>query len=309
MSGIAGLALTAGCAKPHASNCEAATDFPGYIDAHSHVWSSDTELFPLGSWAKKDAMSPAEFTAEQLLETALPFGVERAVLIQHSPYFGYDSSYLIDCRRRFPGVFSIVGMIDERKPDLSRRLSDAVALGVRGIRISPTIHGDRTPVASPKDWLTVPAMQALWKVAAELRVAMCPIVSAEFLSTLDTMCAQFPETVCVIDHLGHVHESKEDRAADLLCLARHRNAYVKVSGFYKAGAQSAGYDGLLPLIRRAVEAFGPERLMWGSDCPYQLRNGHTYSASISLIRDRLDSLAASDRRAILRGTAERIFFS
>jgi len=49
--------------------------------------------------------------------------------------------------------------------------------------------------------------------------------------------------------------------------------------------------------------------MWATDCPFQLQNGHTYSDSIALIRDRLDFLSDDDKSWMLRKTAEKIFFS
>jgi predicted TIM-barrel fold metal-dependent hydrolase len=62
------------------------------------------------------------------------------------------------------------------------------------------------------------------------------------------------------------------------------------------------------MIRRLLDAFGSERLMWASDCPYQVEAPHTYEASIALIRDRLDNINDEDRQNILRNTAERVFF-
>jgi predicted TIM-barrel fold metal-dependent hydrolase len=63
------------------------------------------------------------------------------------------------------------------------------------------------------------------------------------------------------------------------------------------------------MIRRLLDAFGPQRLMWATDCPYQVQGGQTYEDSISLIRDRLDFLSDGDREWILRKTAERLFFA
>jgi predicted TIM-barrel fold metal-dependent hydrolase len=63
------------------------------------------------------------------------------------------------------------------------------------------------------------------------------------------------------------------------------------------------------MIRRLKEAYGRERLMWASDCPFQVENGHTYRDSIELVRSRLDFLTPSDRDWLLKGTAERVFFS
>jgi predicted TIM-barrel fold metal-dependent hydrolase len=58
-----------------------------------------------------------------------------------------------------------------------------------------------------------------------------------------------------------------------------------------------------------LEAFGPERLMWGSDCPYQLAEGHGYGRSLALIQSGLDFLNADAQAQLLQRTAERVFFS
>ena len=60
---------------------------------------------------------------------------------------------------------------------------------------------------------------------------------------------------------------------------------------------------------RLRDAYGASRLMWASDCPYQVQGVHTYAASIALIRDRLDFLTAEERDWILRKTAEKVFFA
>ena len=66
---------------------------------------------------------------------------------------------------------------------------------------------------------------------------------------------------------------------------------------------------MIPMIRRVVDAFGPQRLMWASDCPYQVQGNHDYDSSIALIRDRIDFLSDDDKQQMLRSTAERVFFS
>ena len=65
---------------------------------------------------------------------------------------------------------------------------------------------------------------------------------------------------------------------------------------------------MMPFIKELIHAYGPERLMWGSDSPYQLAPGQGYAASIALIRDRLD-VKVSDREWLLRKTAERVYFT
>jgi hypothetical protein len=68
---------------------------PDYIDAHVHVWTSDTKKYPLAPRYPREQMQPPDFPPEALLPHAQPCGVSRIVLIQMS-YYGYDNSYMLD---------------------------------------------------------------------------------------------------------------------------------------------------------------------------------------------------------------------
>ena len=281
----------------------------GYIDAHSHVWSPQTDRFPLGPWITKEKMEPASFTAEELLAVAEPCGVRQVVLIQHAPYYGDDNAYLIDCARRFPGRFSIVAIVEERRNDLAEHLRSLKRLGVRGIRIGPGRHADRSLVKEPIHWLKATAMRKLWTLATDEGLILCPLMDAPFLPTLEPMLRDFPGTKIALDHFGHALTNMPDELATLLALARYPRVHVKVSGFYKFGDRKAPYDDLAPLIKQVTEAFGSDRLLWGSDCPYQIQAGNNYRDAVALIESGLDFLDASARRAILHDTARRLFFS
>ena len=65
-------------------------------------------------------------------------------------------------------------------------------------------------------------------------------------------------------------------------------------------------DDLIPVVNRIIDAFGPDRLMWGSDSPYQVVLA-TYEDSISLVRDKL-GLSAADKQKILNDTPAKLFF-
>ena len=125
------------------------------------------------------------------------------------------------------------------------------------------------------------------------------------------MCERFPGTPVVIDHLSRIGADGTIRNEDVneLCkLAKQKQVSVKVSAFYGLGAKQAPYLDLAPLIKRVFEAYGPQRLMWASDCPYQLAPGHTYADSIALVRDHLDFLSPEDREWIFSKTAKRVYF-
>jgi predicted TIM-barrel fold metal-dependent hydrolase len=63
------------------------------------------------------------------------------------------------------------------------------------------------------------------------------------------------------------------------------------------------------MIRRVLDAYGPQRLMWATDCPYQVQGQHTYQASLDLILKDAAFLSASDRQWLLRDTAKEVFFN
>ena len=159
-------------------------DHPGYIDAHVHVWTSDTKKYPLAPGYRREQMQPPDFPPEELLSHAQPCGVSRIVLIQMS-YYGYDNSYMLDTMRRFPGIFSGVAVIDEtaRPRDVMRRLAKQ---GVRGFRISPK--------GSPLDrWLGTPGMAAMWRCGSEENLSMCCLIDPDAVPAVDRMCERFPK--------------------------------------------------------------------------------------------------------------------
>ena len=141
---------------------------------------------------------------------------------------------------------------------------------------------------------------------------MCPLINPEDLPHVDALCQQFPDTTVVVDHFARLGISGkiDPPALDQLCrLARFPNVHVKTSAFYALGKKSPPYVDLIPMIRRLADAFGVERLMWASDCPFQVQGEHTYEASIALIRDRIDFLSESDKQWMLKGTADKVFFA
>jgi predicted TIM-barrel fold metal-dependent hydrolase len=274
------------------------------IDAHVHVWTPDTKRYPLAPGFRRDEMKPPTFTPEQLFAHARPCGVGRVVLIQMS-FYGFDNSYMLDTIRRFKGIFAGVAVIDDSAQQPAMEMRRLKEQGVRGFRIYPR----NLPV---DQWLDGAGMQAMWKCGAEEGLAMCHLINPDALPAVDRMCGKYPETPVVIDHFARIGVDGEVRDEDVeqLCrLAKHSNTYVKLSAFYALGLKAAPYLDLAPMIRRLIDAYGVERLMWATDCPYQVQEGHLYADSIELIRSRLDSLSDGDRDWLLRKTAEKVFFS
>jgi predicted TIM-barrel fold metal-dependent hydrolase len=192
---------------------------------------------------------------------------------------------------------------------LADHLRQLKAQGVRGLRIGPNRYADRTLVKDPANWLNAQAMHNLWVQAAEHDLILCTLLNAEQVPTLEPMLNQFPKARIAIDHFGHCTAERPGELQSLLKFARFKGVHVKASGFYKFGDRKAPYDDLAPTIRQVVEAFGPERVLWGSDCPYQVQSENNYRDAVALIENGLDFLKPSDRSAILRDNSKRLFFS
>jgi predicted TIM-barrel fold metal-dependent hydrolase len=91
-------------------------------------------------------------------------------------------------------------------------------------------------------------------------------------------------------------------------MARHKRVMLKVGAFYGLGAKKSPHLELLPLIRRVVTSFGPERCMWESDAPLQAKPPQSYESAVALIREHADFLAPADREQILFHTADQFYF-
>jgi predicted TIM-barrel fold metal-dependent hydrolase len=275
-----------------------------YVDAHCHIWTPDTKTFPLTGGYRRAQMEPASFTVEELRAQMQPLGINRVVLIQMS-FYGYDNSYMLTAIRQHPGQFRGVAVIEQDHGDPAPQMKDLKRQGCSGFRIYPK---DR----DFGQWLSSDTMEAMWRVAAAERLNICCLMDPHGLPALSDMCRKFPETPVVIDHMCRIGVTGEIPPADLeaLCgMARHRQVTVKVSAFYALGKKQPPYHDLGGMIRRLRDAFGPDRLMWASDGPYQMQPPHSYRASLELIQSGLDFLTAADKDALLRTTAARVFFS
>ncbi|MFI4852509.1 MAG: amidohydrolase family protein [Gimesia chilikensis] len=274
-----------------------------YIDAHSHVWTPDVKKYPLAPGYKVADMQPPSFTAEELQAEMMPVGVNRVVLIQMS-FYGFDNSYMLDCMAKYPGMFSGVAVIDQKGDNPTPKMLNLKKKGVRGFRIAPKTK-------KVDEWLDGACMEEMWTTGAKEGMAMCCLMNPNGLPALDKMCQKHRDTTVVIDHLARIGVTGkiETEEVDALCkMAKHPNVYVKVSAFYALGKKQMPYHDLAPLIKKVYQAFGAKRLMWATDCPYQVQGPHTYKASIDLIKNGLPFLSDDDKSWILEKTAEHVFF-
>lgn len=287
----------------------AGTHYRPVFDAHVHIWTSDFAKYPLSpGFYPKDLGIPS-FTAEELLRNARPAGVTVINLVQMT-WYGLDHSYILDVIRKHPRTFVGTGIIPAIT-DATLASPDATMIELaKGGIYAFRLVGRKNRARPGELWLDYPGYEKMFTAAARHNLALSFLMGPEDLPELDRMCAKHPEAPVIIDHLCRIGATGkiEDDAVTALCrMAKHKRLMVKVGAFYALGAKREPYTDLLPLIRRVVSAFGPERCMWESDSPFQVQKPHTYAASVALIREHADFLSASDKEHILFGTADRFF--
>ena len=247
---------------------------------------------------------------EVLLDEMTRNGVDQAVLTQ---FFGvYDNSYLIECMRRFPGRFSVVALVDVTDPQAPAQLEKLNQQGAEGVRFVTSM---RSPGPDPL---------AVWRKASDLGMVASVLGTVEGYAATDfeSIVKDLPDLKIVIEHLGGVGAffgpGREDKTIPyetyqtVLDLAKYSNTYMKVPGLGEFCARPVPFQQPYPfqdvpsLMEMAVDAFGPQRVMWGSDFPpVAAREG--YRNALTFPMDRLQSRGADDNEWIFGKTATSLW--
>ena len=127
----------------------------GHIDAHSHIWTTEIDRFPLREGVTVEDLAPRSFTAEDLIKLGHTEGVTRHVLISHRRYHGFNNDYYTTPWRA-SGVFAVVGALDRAAGRIAERMRANRLLGITGYRIKPEDN--------PR-WLEVDTMKTMWRAA------------------------------------------------------------------------------------------------------------------------------------------------
>lgn len=208
----------------------------GYIDAHCHVWTSDTSHYPLGPGWKQSDMKPATFTPQDLFKLTKPAGVDRVNLIQMSYYHDkdlssnivhtFDNRYMLDMIAMYPDVFVGTAVVDVLGEAPEKQMVELAKKGVRAFRIHPRLSKE-----TPAQWLRPKGYEAMFATAAKHRLALSCLIDPEGLPEVDRMARKHPETTVIIDHLARIGLDGTIRDADVkaLCdLAAHKKVLVKL---------------------------------------------------------------------------------
>jgi len=294
LGGAAGLILSS---TKTSAVADTAKEFP-IVDPHVHVWKDD----PRYPWPK-ELTNPPEQDAlpETLLELMAASGVDHTVIV-HVIYYRWDCRYTADSVRAHPQKFMGVCRVDPEAANAADELTRWVREeGYHGVRLSPYS-------GAGGDWINdAPRMDRIFGRCADLEVPMCILCDAPRLPDVARVIERHHERLDVcIDHMSDCPIDKPELLAKLTDLARFPRVYVKISHLWSLSREEYPYRDTHDQVKRLYDAFGPERLMWGTDWP-MIEQYCGYAKALALYRDELDFLNDDDRQWILGRTALKLW--
>lgn len=234
--------------------------------------------------------------------------VEKAVLVQYMGQFKND--YLFECKERWPGRFAIVPLVDWNREDAIETLTQLASKSIAGIRLRPD---SRSPGADPL---------AIWKTAEELGLSVScsgeisSFANEDFINVVESV----PNLPIVLEHLGAENypdgfEAQIIMWEKVLNLSRFGNVHIKVHGIGEFCKRIYPPDNSFPfpksythILDRVFEAFGAEKIMWGSDFP-PVCSREGYHNSLKFILDYFRMSSGKKMDLIFSQNAEQIFFN
>jgi L-fuconolactonase len=270
---------------------------PSYriVDSHVHVFKKDPR-FPYAEGAKppdKDA------SAEVLLDLMKQNGVERTVIIQVIHY-RWDNRYLADVLKRYPKLFHGVARVNPEDPAAPDHLTKLVKEErFRGVRLSPSAN-------AAGEWINGPLMPPLFKRCDELKVPMTLLIPVVRVPDAQKLIEKFPDLTVVIDHMADSPLDKPQELEKLIALKRYPKVFVKISHTWSLSKQEYPWRDAQEQVKRLHQAFGPQRLMWGTDWPVSERHS-TYTQALTSVRDEMKFLNEEDKSWMLSKSIERVW--
>jgi L-fuconolactonase len=266
------------------------------IDTHQHFWMYDAVEY---AWID-DRMTPLrrDFLPDDARREMDAIGVRACVAVQVRQTLD-ETSWLLGLTDRFPFIAGVVGWVDLQAPDVDAQLERFAD--------HPRLVGVRHIVQAETDgFLDRPAFLDGVARLEPLDLTYDILVYARQLAAAIPFARAFPRQRFVLDHLGKPDVRTQEYQGwrgHLNAIAALPNVCCKLSGLVtEADWGSWTRAQLRPYLDAALEAFGPERLMVGSDWPVCTLAG-TYKDVIGVTLDAIGEYSVAEQERMLGGTA------
>jgi L-fuconolactonase len=275
-----------------------------FIDIHPHIISDDEKRYPPAPLFGKrsDWSQERPSTVESLIAAMDAAGVAKAAVVHSSTTYGFDNSYVVDGCNRYPERLVAVGSVDMLADDVATTIKGWAGKGLAGLRI---FTGGSTKDFDPSE-LDNPKSFKAWEVLAELGLPICIQTGPVGLPYVATLARKFPTVAIILDHLGRpdvLDGPPYANAASLFEIGAMPNIFMKLTPriFDDVKKGKASAETFFPKV---VEAFGAQRMAWGSNFP---TSPGTLAEILATAQAGLASLSADDQAWIFGKTAQKLY--
>jgi L-fuconolactonase len=271
------------------------------IDSHQHFWHYGPDEY---GWID-DSMSSLrrDFLPGDLEPELAAAGFDGCIAVQVRQT-SEETRWLLELADSFPFILGVIGWVDLRANNVREQLEQFAA--------NPRFLGVRHIVQSEPDDRFLLQPEFLRGVASlsEFDLSYDILIYARHIPAAAEFVQQFPRQRFVLDHMAKPlikSGSRDPWTRDIRELAKFPNVFCKMSGLVtEADWQSWKPDHMAPYLEVAMECFGPDRLMIGSDWPV-CRVAASYSQVMNLVIEFLGKYPESVRKAVLGETAMRFW--
>ena len=275
------------------------------IDAHHHVWDQGVRD---QDWITGPALAPLrrDFLLDDYRPLAQAYGITASVVVQ-TVTVAQETPELLALAAASDLIAGVVGWADLTAPDIADRVATLTA-GPGGGKLVGLRH--QVQDEPDPDWLTRPDVLRGLAAVARTGLVYDLVITAGQLGQATRAAAAVPGLRFVLDHLGKppiAAGRTEPWAADLRGLAALPNTSAKLSGLVtEADWHHWKAADLRPYAEVALDAFGPARLMFGSDWPV-CTLAASYFDVLAAACDLTGQLSPAEREAVFSGTAVGVY--
>lgn len=270
------------------------------IDSHQHFW----KYSPVDhGWISEDmGVLKRDFLPDNFISLIDHHAITGTVAVQ-ADQTEAETLFLLSLAKQFPFIKGVVGWVDLRDPNLTTKLHEFQA--------HPQLKGFRHVVQSEsKGFLIQPKFISGVKTLAEYGFTYDLLIYHHQLPEALAFADQTRNVKIVVDHIAKPSIKTGEKThweLNMAALSTFPNISCKLSGMVtEANWKNWSYQQIEPFMDEVFEAFGPDRIMYGSDWPVCLVAG-SYDDQFSVVMKYISRLSDSEKRKVLGENAKRFY--
>jgi len=270
------------------------------IDSHQHLWR--LARGDCGWLTPERGRIFRDYLPSDLAPILARHRIDRTILVQAAPTAA-ETCFLLQLGNATAFVAGVVGWADFADPDAPRLIAQAAENRLL-VGLRPMVQD-----IPDDDWLVRPELVPAFRALITQDLVFDALVLPRHLSRLLVLADRHPDLTIVIDHGAKPQIGEglfQPWAADVAALAQRPNVVCKLSGLVTEAGPGWSAAQLEPYFAHLLAAFGPGRLLWGSDWPV-LDLAADYDAWIRVSERQLAHLPLPERAAVFGDNAARIY--